>query len=55
MATGSWERAVVKRLPGARGWSQRLALGYERTGETSDTVIQVAMMRLLVVRLGRQP
>jgi hypothetical protein len=31
-----------------------MSKGYERTGQTSETLIQVAMIRLLVARLGRQ-
>jgi putative transposase len=33
--------------------SRRLAMDYERKVQTSETLIEVAMIRLLVVRLGR--
>jgi transposase len=70
-ATGGWEREVVKRPPGVRGWSQqpkrwivertfawllrsrRLVVDYERKVQTSETLIEVAMIRLLLARLGR--
>jgi putative transposase len=71
-ATGDWTLEVVKRAPGARGWSQqpkrwivertfawllrsrRLVVDYERKVQTSETLIEVAMIRLLVARLGRR-
>jgi putative transposase len=70
-ATGGWEREVVKRPHGVRGWSQqpkrwivertfawllrsrRLVVDYERKVQTSETLIEVAMIRLLLARLGR--
>jgi putative transposase len=33
--------------------NRRLALDYERKVQTSETLIEVAMIRLLVARLGR--
>jgi transposase len=34
--------------------SRRLVVDYERKVQTSETLIEVAMIRLLVVRLGRR-
>jgi hypothetical protein len=31
-----------------------MSIDYERNVQTSETLIEVAMMRLLVARLGRQ-
>jgi hypothetical protein len=39
---------------GRRDWcSRRLSKEYERKVQTSDTLIEVAMIRLLETRLGR--
>jgi putative transposase len=35
--------------------NQRLAKDYERKVQTSETFIEVAMIRLLLARQGRQP
>ena len=72
MSTGDWTLEVVKRMSGARGWSQqpkrwivertfawllrnqRLVVDYERKVQTSETYIEVAMIRLLLARFGHR-
>ncbi len=46
-------RWVVERTFGWLSRSRRLSKDYERKVQTSETLIQVAMIRLLVARLGR--
>lgn len=47
-------RWVVERSFGWLSRSRRLSKDYERKVQTSETLIQVAMIRLLVARLGRK-
>ncbi|HEX4202674.1 MAG TPA: IS5 family transposase [Ktedonobacteraceae bacterium] len=49
---GDWELEVVERTFGWLSRSRRLSKGYERKVQTSETLIQVAMIRLLLARLG---
>jgi putative transposase len=35
--------------------NRRLVVDYERKVQTSETLIEVAMIRLLLARLGRRP
>jgi len=46
-------RWVVERTYGWLSRSRRLSKDYERKVQTSETLIQVAMIRLLLARLGR--
>lgn len=48
------KRWIVERTFGwlSRNW--RLSKGYERKVQTSETLIEVAMIRLLIARLGRR-
>ena len=46
-------RWVVERTFGWLSRSRRLSKDYERKVQTSETLIQLAMIRLLVARLGR--
>jgi len=46
-------RWVVERTFGWLSRSRRLSKDYERKVQTSETLIQIAMIRLLVTRLGR--
>jgi putative transposase len=46
-------RWVVERTFGWLSRSRRLSKDYERKVQTSETLIQIAMIRLLVARLGR--
>jgi putative transposase len=48
-------RWVVERTFGWLSRYRRMSKDYERKVQTSETLIEVAMIRLLVVRLGRQP
>jgi transposase len=68
-AVGNWDREVVERTPGTRGFAVRpnrwvvertfgrlsrhrsMSKEYERTVQTSETLIELAMIRLLVARL----
>ncbi len=47
-------RWVVERTFGWLSRSRRLSKDYERKVQTSETLIQVAMIRLLLARLGRR-
>jgi len=47
-------RWVVERTFGWLSRSRRLSKDYERKVQTSETLIQVAMIRLLVAHLGRE-
>jgi putative transposase len=47
-------RWVVERTFGWLSRNRRLSKDYERKAQTSETLIQVAMIRLLVARLGRR-
>ncbi|EFH79739.1 IS5 family transposase [Ktedonobacter racemifer] len=47
-------RWVVERTFGWLSRNRRLSKDYERKVQTSETLIQVAMIRLLLVRLGRK-
>jgi putative transposase len=51
---GDWELEVVERTFGWLSRSRRLSKDYERKVQTSETLIQVAMIRLLLARLGCQ-
>jgi hypothetical protein len=46
-------RWVVERTLGWLSRNRRLSKDYERKVQTSETLIQVAMIRLLIARLGR--
>jgi putative transposase len=43
----------VERISGWLGSNRRLAKDYEREGQTSETLIEVAMIRLILRRLAR--
>lgn len=47
------KRWVVERTFAWLSRNRRLSEDYERKVQTSETLIEVAMMRLLVARLGR--
>ena len=47
-------RWVVERSLGWLSRNRRLSKDYERKVQTSETLIQVAMIRLLVARVGRK-
>jgi transposase len=47
-------RWVVERTFGWLSRNRRLSKDYERKVQTSETLIQVAMIRLLLARLGRR-
>jgi len=57
--TRGWSRVprrwVVERTFSWISRNRRLSKDYERKVQTSETLIQVAMIRLLLARLGRQP
>jgi transposase len=44
---------LVERTFGWLGRNRRLAKDYEREGQTSETLIEVAMIRLILRRLAR--
>lgn len=48
-------RWVVKRSFAWLGRNRRLSKDYERKVQTSEALIQVAMVRLMLKRLGRNP
>ena len=48
------KRWVVERTFGWLSRNRRMSKDYERKVQTSKTLIEVAMIRLLVVHLGRQ-
>jgi Transposase DDE domain len=48
------KRWIVERIFAWLLRNRRLVVDYERTVQTSETLIEVAMSRLLVVRLGRR-
>lgn len=58
LGTRGWSqqpcRWVVQRTFGWLCRNQRLGKDYERKVQTSETLIQVAMIRLLLARLGRR-
>jgi len=47
------KRWIVERTFGWLSRNRRMSKDYERKVQTSETLIEVAMIRLLVVRLGR--
>jgi transposase len=47
------KRWIVERTFGWLGRNRRLAKDYEREGQTSETLIEVAMIRLIARRLAR--
>ena len=47
------KRWIVDRTSGWLPRYRRLSKDYERIVQTSDTLIEMAMIRLLVARLGR--
>lgn len=51
-ATGAWELEVVERTFSGISRNRRMSKDYERKVQTSETLIQVAMIRLLLARLG---
>jgi putative transposase len=71
-AEGGWDREVVERTPGTRGFSilprrwavertlswisrtRRISKDDERNVQTSETLIHVEMIRLLLARLARK-
>ena len=44
---------IVERTLGWMGWQRRLSKDYERQVQTSETLLQLAMIRLMVRRLAR--
>ncbi|HEV2459991.1 MAG TPA: IS5 family transposase [Ktedonobacterales bacterium] len=48
------KRWIVERTFGWLSRNRRLSKDYERKVQTSETLIEVAMIRLLVIRLGRR-
>ena len=48
------KRGVVERTFSWLSWNRRMSKDYERTVQTSETFIEVAMIRLLVARQGRR-
>jgi putative transposase len=48
------KRWIVERTFGWLSRYRRMSKDYERKVQTSETLIEVAMIRLLVARLGRQ-
>jgi len=48
------KRWVVERTFGWISRNRRMSKDYERKVQTSETLIEVAMIRLLVARLGRR-
>ena len=48
------KRWVVERTLGWLSRSRRLSKDYERKVQTSETLIEMAMIRLLLTRLGRR-
>jgi len=51
-AQGDWDLEVVERTFGWLSRNRRMSKDYERKVQTSETLIEVAMILLLVVRLG---
>ena len=47
------KRWIVERTLGWLGRSRRLSKDYERRVQTSETLIEVAMIRLILKRLAR--
>jgi putative transposase len=54
-AQGDWELEVVERTFGWLSRNRRMSKDYERRAQTSETLIEVAMIRLLIARQGRRP
>ena len=48
------KRWIVERTFGWLSGNRRMSKDYERKVQTSEMLIEVAMIRLLVARLGRQ-
>lgn len=48
------KRWIVERTFGWLSRNRRMSKDYERKVQTSEALIEVAMIRLLVVRLGQQ-
>jgi hypothetical protein len=48
------KRWIVERIFARLLSNRRLVVDYERNVQTSETLIEVALIRLLVARLGRQ-
>ena len=46
---------IVERTLGWMGRQRRLSKDYERQVQTSETLLQLAMIRLMVRRLARRP
>jgi transposase len=49
------KRWIVERTFGWLSRNRRMSKDYERKVQTSETLIEVAMIRLLIARLGRRP
>jgi putative transposase len=49
------KRWIVERTFGWLSRNRRMSKDYERKVQTSETLIEVAMIRLLVARLARRP
>jgi len=49
------KRWVVERTFGWLSRNRRMSKDYERKVQTSETLIEVAMIRLLIAREGRRP
>ena len=48
------KRWIVERTFGWISRNRRMSKDYERKVQTSETLIEVAMIRLLILRLGRK-
>ena len=49
------KRWIVERTFAWLRRNRRLVVDYERNVQTSETLIELAMIRLLVARLGQEP
>jgi putative transposase len=53
-AQGEWDLEVVERAFGWLSRNRQMSKEYERKVQTSETLIAVAMIRLLTARQGRR-
>ena len=53
-AQGEWDLEVVERTFGWLSRNRRMSKDYERKVQTSETLIEVVMIRLLIARQGRR-
>ena len=54
MFAGTHQKWLFERMFGWHSRNRRISKDYERKVQTSETLIQVAMIRLLIARLGRK-